>query len=168
MADPRRPDVINVYAGEWPEDPYPPTEGWLAKWRGLIPQGHDLGLSLYELQPQQTQSPYHFHHASEELMLVLRGRPTLRTADGERELQPGDLAHFPRGAAGAHQVVNRTDEPALYVIGSSNSSPDICEYPDSGKLLAMSRGESQRGERLWTVHRLEDGVDYLDGEEPRA
>jgi len=140
MADPRRPDVINVYAGEWPEDPYPPTEGWLAKWRGLIPQGHDLGLSLYELQPQQTQSPYHFHHASEELMLVLRGRPTLRTADG----------------------------PALYVIGSSNSSPDICEYPDSGKLLAMSRGESQRGERLWTVHRLEDGVDYLDGEEPRA
>jgi uncharacterized cupin superfamily protein len=161
-------DVQNVFSDEWPEDPYPPEEGWFAKWRGLIPRGHDLGMSLYELQPRQTQSPFHLHHGAEELLLVLRGRPSLRTPDGERELQPGDFAHFPRGPAGTHQVVNRTDEPALYLVGSSNTSPDVCEYPDSGKLLVMSRGESQRGERLWTVHRRENEVDYFDGEEPRG
>jgi uncharacterized cupin superfamily protein len=160
--------VVNVFDGAWPEDPEPPSEGWRAKLRPLVERGHDLGMALYELQPGQTQSPYHFHHAAEELVLVLRGRPTLRTPDGERELAPGDFAHFPKGPAGAHQMVNRTDEPALYAVGSRNASPDVCEYPDSGKLLAMSRGESQRAGRLWTVHRLDDGVDYFDGESPKA
>jgi uncharacterized cupin superfamily protein len=161
-------DVQNVFADEWPDDPYPPPEGWLAKWRPLIERGHDLGMSLYELQPHQTQSPYHVHHASEELLLVLRGQPTVRTPEGERQLEPGDFAHFPKGPAGAHQMINRTDEPARYIVGSRNVSPEVCEYPDSGKVLVMSRGESQRGDRLWTVHRLDDGVDYFDGEAPEA
>ena len=161
-------EIANVFSDQWPEDPEPPTEGWLARWRPLIERGHDLGMSLYELQPRQTQSPYHFHHGAEELLVVLRGHPTVRTPEGERKLAPGDFAHFPRGPAGAHQVINRTDEPALYVVGSRNASPDVCEYPDSGKVLVMSRGESQRGQRLWTVHRLDGEVDYFDGEEPKV
>jgi uncharacterized cupin superfamily protein len=160
-------DVRNVYAGEWDDDPYPPPDGWHSNSRGLTERGHDLGMSLYELHAGQTQSPYHFHHGSNELILVLRGRPTLRTPDGERELEPGDFGPCPKGAAGAHQVTNRTAAPALYVVGSSNVSPEVCEYPDSGKLLAMSRGDSQRGARLWTVHRLDGEVDYLDGEKPK-
>jgi uncharacterized cupin superfamily protein len=125
-------------------------------------------MSLYELQARQTQCPYHFHHGADELVLVLRGRPTLRTPDGERDLEPGDFVHFPRGSAGAHQITNRTDEPALYVVGSSNRSPEICEYPDSGKIASFSRLDSQRGQRLWTMHRFENEVDYFDGESPEA
>ena len=161
-------EIKNVFSDEWPEDPDPPTEGWLAKWRPLIERGHDLGMALYELQPRQTQSPYHFHHAAEELLVVLRGRPTLRTPAGERELAPGDFVHFAKGPAGAHQMINRAEEPALYVVGSRNASPDVCEYPDSGKVLVMSRGESQLGRRLWSVHRLDDGVDYFEGEQPKG
>lgn len=161
-------DVLNLFSGEWDDDPYPPEEGWLANSRSLVPRGHSLGMSLYELQPRQTQSPYHFHHAQDELILVLRGRPTLRTPDGERELEPGDFVHFQKGPAGAHQVVNRTDEPALYVVGSDRVYPEVCEYPDSEKLLAMSRGDSQRGQRLWTVHELRNAVDYFHGEEPKG
>jgi uncharacterized cupin superfamily protein len=157
----------NVFADEW-EDLFPPIEGWRSKVKRLVAPGNDLGMSLYELQPKQTQCPYHFQHGSDELILVLRGQPTLRTPDGERELQAGDVVHFPKGPAGAHQVVNRSDEPALYVIASSNVSPEVVEYPDSGKIAAMSRAESQRGERLWTMHRLDDAVDYMDGESPRA
>jgi uncharacterized cupin superfamily protein len=160
-------DVVNLFGGEWDEDPFGRQDGWVANQRMLVPRGHSLGMSLYELAPRQTQSPYHFHHAQDELILVLGGRPTLRTPGGERELQPGDFVHFPKGPEGAHQVVNRTDEPALYVVGSDRVYPEVCEYPDSGKLLAMSRGTSQRGERLWTVHRLDDEVDYLEGEAPR-
>ena len=160
-------DVRNVFAENWENDPYPPTEGWLSKCQPLVARGIDLGMSLYELQPHQTQCPYHFHHGVEELVLVLRGRPTLRTPDGERELEPGDFVHFPRGSAGAHQITNRTDEAALYVVGSSNRSPEICEYPDSGKIAAFSRLDSQRGQRLWTMHRFENEVDYFDGESPK-
>jgi hypothetical protein len=34
-------------------------------------------------------SRFHFHHGSEELLIVLRGRPTLRTPEGERAARRG-------------------------------------------------------------------------------
>ena len=39
--------------------------------------------------PVRYQAPYHFHHGGEELLIVLRGTPTLRSPDGERELKEG-------------------------------------------------------------------------------
>jgi len=158
---------VNVFADDW-DELFPPVDGWRSNVKRLVPPGHDLGMSLYELLPGQTQCPYHFHHGDEELILVLRGRPTLRTPDGERELEAGEFVHFPKGAAGAHQVANRSEEPVRYLVGSSNVAPEVCEYPDSGKVAVFSRLDSQRGGRLITIHRLDDGVDYFAGETPKA
>ena len=141
----------NVFADEW-QDIYPQVEGWRSNVRRLVPPGNTLGMSVIELMPGQTQCPYHFHHGNEELILVLRGRPTLRTPDGEDELEPGDFVHFPRGAAGAHQVVNHTDEPARYVVADTKVSPEVVEYPDLGQLTAQARTGSLTGERLWLIH----------------
>jgi uncharacterized cupin superfamily protein len=160
-------ETRNVFADER-DDPYPPIDGWRSRVKRLVGPGNSLGMSLYELEAGQTQCPYHFHHGADELILVLRGRPTLRTPDGERELEPGDVVHFPKSAAGAHQVVNRSDDPVRYVLASSTVTPEIVEYPDSGKVAAMARSESQRGQPLWTMHRLDDGVDYLEGEQPQT
>ncbi len=157
----------NVFADDW-EDLYPPTEGWRSNVRRLVPRGHTLGMSVYELLPGQTQCPYHFHHGNEELILVLRGRPTLRAPEGERELEAGDVVHFPTGPEGTHQVVNRTQESVRYVVVDSKVSPEIIEYPDSGKLASMAFSESQKGGALWTIHRIDDAVDYFDGEEPKT
>jgi uncharacterized cupin superfamily protein len=157
----------NAFVDDW-QDIYPQIEGWRSNVRRLVPPGNTLGMSVYELLPGQTQCPYHFHHGNEELILVLRGRPTLRTADGEDELEPGDVVHFAKGPAGAHQMVNRSEEPARYVVADTKVSPELVEYPDSGKLAAMARTESQRGGPIWTVHRLDDEVDFFEGERPRA
>jgi uncharacterized cupin superfamily protein len=54
----------------------------------------DLGVTLYVLPPGNAQAPYHWHHAREEALLVLAGRPTLRTPEGEQVLEPGDLVSF--------------------------------------------------------------------------
>jgi uncharacterized cupin superfamily protein len=163
MADSRRPDVANVFADNW-DDIYPPTEGWTFNVKRLVPRGNQLGMSVYELPPGQAQPLYHFHHGIDELLLVLRGRPSVRTPDGERELAEGDVLHFPTGPPGAHQVVNRSGAPARYVIASSFKSPEIVEYPESGKIAAVSHTESHRGGPLWTIHRLDDSVDYFEGE----
>jgi uncharacterized cupin superfamily protein len=160
-------EPVNVFADAW-DDPFPPIDGWRSHVRRLVGPGNELGMSLYELLPGQTQCPYHFHHAADELILVLAGRPSLRTPQGERELEAGDVVHFPKGPVGAHQVFNRSGEPARYVVASTNVSPEVCEYPDSGKVAAFSRGQSQRGGPLWTMHRLVDAVDYMDGESPRG
>jgi uncharacterized cupin superfamily protein len=45
-----------------------------------------LGLSLWELPAGEAAYPYHHHLAEEELIVVLQGRPSLRTAAGWRDL----------------------------------------------------------------------------------
>jgi uncharacterized cupin superfamily protein len=134
--------VINVFDDEWQEG-YPQPDGWRANWKRV--KAGMLAMSVYELLPGQTQCPYHFHHGNDELLVVLTGTPTLRTPDGERELQPGDAVPFPAGSEGAHQVYNRTEEPVRYVIAARHVTPEVVEYPDSGKLAAMAYSESHRG-----------------------
>jgi uncharacterized cupin superfamily protein len=91
------------------------------------------GGTLYELAPGE-QSPYHWHYGEEECLICVAGAPTLRTPEGERVLQPWDVAWFVRGAAGAHQVRNDTDAPARVVMFSTCSDPEVCVYPDEGKV----------------------------------
>jgi uncharacterized cupin superfamily protein len=116
-----------------------------------------IGATLYELDPGEKTSPYHLHHANEEWLVVLGGRPTLRTPEGERELRAGDTACFPRGAEGAHQVVNRSDGPVRVLILSTLIQPDVAEYPDSDKVAAW-------GANFGHMLRRSAQVDYWDGE----
>ena len=41
-----------------------------------------IGMSLWEVPPGEAAYPYHYHLAEEELVIVLEGRPSLRTAGG--------------------------------------------------------------------------------------
>ena len=101
-----------------------------------------LRAAVWELDPGATSGPYHVHHGTEELLLVLRGRPMLRTPDGERELKEGDAVHFPAGPTGAHQLTNRSDEVARFVIAASHAVPEIVEYVDEGVATAWSIHDS--------------------------
>jgi uncharacterized cupin superfamily protein len=69
-------------------------------------------------------------------VIVLRGEPTLRTPEGEHVLKEGDVVCFPRGKAGAHQIINRTDSPIRVLMLSSMIRGEIIEYLDTGKILA--------------------------------
>ena len=145
---------MNVFADEW-EEVYPQVDGWRANYRRLAPPGNRLGMMLYELLPQQTQCPYHFHHGNEELLVVLRGRPTLRTPDGERTLDESESVYFPVGADGAHGLRNETETPVRYLMASTLSSPEVVEYPDLRQVTAQARTPSLTGERLWLIHDVE-------------
>ena len=123
-----------------------------------------LGASIWEIAPGATQVAYHFHHVQEEFLVVLRGSPTLRTPEGERELREGDVVFFPRGPRGAHELSNGGTEPVRVLWVSELADAEVAEYPDSGKVRVMTRGASQRGDRLVANFRLDDGVDYFDGE----
>ena len=120
-----------------------------------------LGASVWELEAGRAAYPYHAHLGEEELIIVLSGRPSLRTPEGWRELAPGEAVAFPRGEEGAHQIVNRTGEPARFLAVSTNGSPDIVLYPDEGKLGASERRADGSG--LSRFFFLEQSVDYWDG-----
>jgi uncharacterized cupin superfamily protein len=151
--------VFNLNGDEW--DRIEDRPGWRSKdaWVGARIGSELLGGSMYELEPGDRLWPYHTHHGNEEWMIVLRGRPTLRTPEGERELEEGDVVAFLRGEAGAHQITNRTDEPLRVLMLSTLRELDVVEYPDSGKIAANAQGK-----RLFRMQRAPD-VEYWEGED---
>ncbi len=123
-----------------------------------------LGLSLWEIPPGQAAYPYHYHLGEEELILILSGQPSLRVPDGWRELGEGEIVSFCVGEAGAHQIVNRSDETIRLLAFSTSGAPDIVIRPDSGTLGAFER--RPRGGGLYSHFRIEDSIDYFEGEQP--
>jgi uncharacterized cupin superfamily protein len=140
---------LGVWGETWESEGEQPWEGGARSRR--LARGKRLGASLYELSPGATGGLYHFHHGNEELLVVLEGRPTLRTPEGERELDCGEVVHFGLGASGAHQVKNLGQEPVRYLVASNLASPDAVEYPDQGQLSVMAFSETQDGSPLWRL-----------------
>ena len=118
-----------------------------------------LGGGLYELAPGEATWPYHYELGAEEWLVVAAGRPTLRSVDGEQELEPGDVAVFPEGPAGGHKLVNRSDEPVRVLILSSKAPLAVIHYPDSGKV-----GIWRQGGGYQAMLAAEPALDYWDGE----
>jgi uncharacterized cupin superfamily protein len=143
-------DATNV----WDEVP---DWGGIGARRVVRSESNALGASIWELQPNGSQFVYHFHHGSEELLIVLRGTPTVRMHDGDRALAEGDVVPFPRGPDGGHQIRNDGDEVARVLIVSANASPDVAEYPDTGKIATIVDGKHR-------YHRTSDAVEHAGPE----
>ena len=99
----------------------------------------ELGGSVYELAPGASGFNLHAHYGNEELFVVLRGTPTLRTSDGEEELAPGEVVSCPRGREGMHTIANRSAEPALVLAISTTNFPDAVIYPESDTVGVATR-----------------------------
>ena len=140
--------MSNVWTEDWDEGNDWSGGGGKSK---RLPRGPGLGATVYELGPGNFLV-YHFHHGMEEMLFVLRGRPTLRTPDGERQLEEGECVHFPVGPDGAHALRNDTGEPVRYVMASTRPSPEVVEYPDLKQITAQAFTGSQTGDRLWLIH----------------
>ncbi|WP_205697839.1 cupin domain-containing protein [Conexibacter sp. SYSU D00693] len=152
---------FNVLHGEGGEtDPEDPP-GFQAAMRRLGPGvgARETGASVYDLPPGQAVCPYHWEAAEEEWLLVVRGRPSVRTPSGEHQLEEGDVVFFAAAPEGAHKVFNAGDEPARVLLWSSVRAPAATFYPDSGKVGVYPGQEPRR-----LLFRQADAVDYYDGE----
>jgi uncharacterized cupin superfamily protein len=101
--------------------------------KGLKPQ--NLNFDIRQLNQGQFSAPYHFHRFAEELFMVISGSMTLRSPQGFELVSGGDLIFFEMGESGAHQFYNHTDEPCIYLDIRTYLGYDVCEYPDSDKIL---------------------------------
>lgn len=154
--------MVNIFRPEWVERGEPPFRGRTAR-IGAPAGAERLGATLYEIDPGQNGSPFHLHHGNEEMIIVLSGRPTLRAADGMRPLEPGDVVACPVGRAGAHQLINDTDEPVRALVVSTMRYPDVAEMPDSDKVLVISHPPGTDG-RLFGAFARSAQVERLYGE----
>jgi uncharacterized cupin superfamily protein len=122
-----------------------------------------VGLTVYELDPGKKNLPYHAHFGIEEVIVVIAGTPTLRSPDGERELVAGEVVACPPGRGGAHQLINRSDAVARFLVLSSKAAADLIEYPDSKRISAQS-GEWGTPDAVAYMLSTEPQLEYFEGE----
>lgn len=122
-----------------------------------------LGASIDILAPGKRGCPYHYHHAQEEMFVMLEGQGTLRVAGEMLPVVAGDVVFIPPGAQYPHQFINTSDAPMKYLSISTRETPEICVYPDSGKYSAWS-GADGAPDSFDSIQRLGPGLDYWDGE----
>ncbi len=124
----------------------------------MQPRGGSLGVNRMRIAPGAGAVPFHSHRRCDEAFVVLEGRGVFRYGDEPlREVGPGDVISCPANTGQAHQLVNPFDQDLVYLAIGANDPHEVCEYPDTGKILVRSVG---------TVGRLQR-TDYMDGEGER-
>ena len=86
---------------------------------------------------------FHYHVQREELLIVLEGRLSLRSADGWEDLPQGEVVAFPRGERGAHGYLNDTDGIVRVLMVSGMTGPNISVYPDTNQIGVFDAGRRE-------------------------
>ncbi len=155
---------LNIASPEFHYDADDP-EGFRSGMFRFGPQlgAKESGASVYELPPGQSICPYHYEYGEEEWLLVLEGRPTLRTPAGEEQIGPQDVVFFPLGPEGAHSVRNDTDATGARADVLDAHEVGVAVYPDSEKVGVFTGNPADN-----VMVRKSSGVDYYDGETDSA
>jgi uncharacterized cupin superfamily protein len=126
-----------------------------------------LGYNLTVVPPGHRAWPFHNHRVNEEMFFVLEGEGEVRIGQETFPIRKGDvIAHPPGGTDTAHQIVNTSKSELKYLAVSTRETPEICDYPDSGKFAVMNVEPGPDGKPKFWRHaaRDKDGRDYWDGE----
>jgi uncharacterized cupin superfamily protein len=89
-----------------------------------------IGINHTILPPGKESSMRHWHSHEEEFIFILSGEVVLRTDAGEQVLGAGMCCGFPLGTTDGHQLVNRSNAPAVYLEISNRDPADVAEYSD--------------------------------------
>jgi uncharacterized cupin superfamily protein len=124
-----------------------------------------IGCSLIIVPPGKAAYPFHRHHATDELFVILSGEGQHRWGDERHSVKAGDVIAAPQGTE-AHQLVNTGTVDLRYLGISSSGGVDIVEYPDSGK-VAFAAGVQHADFSTATIKflgKLGEPMSYYDGE----
>ena len=139
------------------------------RWQGLRVGRHiggkQIGASLYELGDGERTYPYHFHHGTEEWVLVVSGTPVLRGPDGERTLRAGDVVCFP--ARGGRRASRHGARPGADPVGELQPRGDrVSGQRQGGRAAGQELPGRRRGRLLGRRVNLYDVVTKQDDDDP--
>ena len=117
-----------------------------------------LGVYFYTIQPGKANFPYHHHTANEEVFYIISGQGTLKTPEGEKIVSEGDVIVMPANENGAHQLINTSNTPLVYLEVITQIWPDVSVLPDSEKLVVFG------GKFFAKPFKIDSSVNYLADE----
>jgi len=152
--------ILHMKASEIPGEIKKGKEGYEYNKRKFVSreEGGSCVVSVYEIPPNKSAYPYHYHTQDEEVFYIISGKGTLKTPEGEREVSAGDILYFPANKNGAHKLTNLSDSELLvYIDFDTCGDVDVALYPDSGKIGIW-------GMDINKSFKLKESVDYYEGE----
>jgi uncharacterized cupin superfamily protein len=103
--------------------------------------GNGCVVAFYEIPPQKSNYPYHYHTNTTEVFYIISGHGTLKTPEGEKPIQAGDVVICPPYEKGAHKITNASvTEMLTFLDVDTASDTDIAFYPDSNKVGVLAHG----------------------------
>lgn len=120
----------------------------------------EMLIAFYEIPPNKSNYPFHYHLRDEEAFYILRGEGKLVTCDSEVKVGEGDIIICPPGEAGAHMLTNTSDKENLeYIEFDVEHYPEIMKYPKSNKVGIFESKEKKE------FYYMDTNVEYYDKED---
>ncbi len=111
-----------------------------------------LYAAFYEVAPNKSTFPFHYHEKNTELFYIIKGCGLLISNNDQAVINEGDVIVCPPGIDGAHKITNTSHNEVLrYLDVSTINSPETVYYPDSNKVGIIKHNESS--------------IFYLDGKQ---
>lgn len=126
-----------------------------------------LGYNVTAVPSGKRAFPFHSHLANEEMFFVLHGTGEIRIGANRFAIRSGDVIACPAGGPEtAHQIINTGEEELRYLAVSTAVSPEVAEYPDTGRFGVLANLPPGPGgaRRLAFVGREGQSLDYWEGE----
>lgn len=127
-----------------------------------------LGYNITAVPPGKRAFPPHSHLANEEMFFVLEGSGEVKIGETTYPIRKGDIVALPPGGRETAHVITNTGSVELkYLAVSTRISPEICEYPVSGRFGVMAElppGADGRPGAFRFIGKAEQCLDYWEGE----
>jgi uncharacterized cupin superfamily protein len=148
-----------------------PNESYDARIGAISPKvgAEKLGYNLTILPPGKRAFPRHSHRVNEEMFFIVEGEGEVRIGEARYPVKRGDvIACPPGGPETAHQIRNTSPTAELkFLAVSTRISPEICDYPDSGKLGVYAEfppGSDGKPQGMRFLTKAGTSLDYWEGE----
>ncbi len=127
-----------------------------------------LGYNITVVPPGKRAFPFHNHRVNEEMFFILEGSGELRYGETTWPVRTGDVIACPAGGPErAHSMLNTGDTELRYLAVSTKLTPEIADYPDSGKFGVLAQFPNEAGgppQMFYYIGRAEQSLDYWEGE----
>ena len=101
-----------------------------------------FGVNLVSLSPGAMSSLRHWHLNEDEFVMVTEGTCILVEDAGEIAMTPGDCAAFPAGSPNGHHFINRSDQPAKFLVIGTKAPREVATYCDVDLQVKIANGQA--------------------------
>jgi len=112
----------------------------------------NFGVNLTRLAAGAISSLRHAHTKQDEFVYIVRGRPTLRTNEGQLQLSPGMCVGFRAGTGNAHHLRNDTEDEVMYLEIGDRMPGDEVSYPEDDLRVVRIDGKGRYAHKDGTLY----------------